>query len=104
VVNPRVQMTQQLEALRGPSGGEAGGRGFLSLFARVGSALREAPESRLQGVRYGEGKLELMLLLPDLQHLDAVKQRIERSGGVVSVLSVNREGEVTAARLKVEAP
>ncbi|MBF0192819.1 MAG: type II secretion system protein GspL [Magnetococcales bacterium] len=104
IVNPRVQMTQQLESLKGGGRGSDTGKGFLSVFGRSGQALREIPESVVNGVRYGEGKLELMVRLPDLQRLDVLKQRMEGSGLAVGIQSASREGEGIAARLKVESP
>ncbi|MBF0270748.1 MAG: type II secretion system protein GspL [Magnetococcales bacterium] len=104
IVNPKVQMTQQLESLKGGGRGTEGNKGFLSVFGRSGKALREIPESVLNGVRFGEGKLELMVRLPDLQRLDVLKQRMEGSGLAVGIQSASREGEGIAARLKVESP
>ncbi|MBF0417176.1 MAG: type II secretion system protein GspL [Magnetococcales bacterium] len=106
IVNPRVQMNQQLEALRGQGGGTnaEGEKGFLSLFGRAGAALRDTPQLLVNGVRYAEGKLEMALRLPDLQRLDQVKKRMESQSLVVAILSANREGDGISARLRVESP
>ncbi len=104
IVNPRVQMNQQLEALREQGGSGAESRGFLMTLAQVGSAFKAMPDLILQGVRYQEHKLELLLRLPDLQQLDGLKQRLEGDGLQVVIQSAVREGAEIVARLKVERP
>ncbi|MEO5330614.1 MAG: type II secretion system protein GspL [Magnetococcus sp. YQC-5] len=105
IVNPRVQMTQQLDGLRGQTGRQGGGeKGFLTLLGRAGGAMKETPEAVLHGLRFQEGKLELLLRLSDLQRLDALKQRMEAKGVTVSIQSAVREGDAISARLKVEQP
>lgn len=106
IVNPRVQMNQGLEALRGQGGGPGaeGEKGFLALLGRAGGALRESPQPLVNGIRYAEGKLEVSMRLPDLQRLDALKKRLESQTLTVAILSANREGDGVAARLRVESP
>ncbi|MEO5347330.1 MAG: type II secretion system protein GspL [Magnetococcus sp. YQC-9] len=103
IVNPRVQMNQQLEALRGTGAGGQENKGFLSLLGKAGGALKEVPQAVLNGVRFAEGKMELALRLPDLQRLDVLKKRLEAQALTVAIQSANRESDGIAARLKVES-
>ncbi|MBF0163529.1 MAG: hypothetical protein HQM01_03305, partial [Magnetococcales bacterium] len=106
IVNPRVQMNQQLEALRGQAGGAGaeGDKGFLALLGRAGGSLREPPQPLVSGIRYAEGKLEITMRLPDLQRLDALKKRLESHALTVAIQSANREGDGVVARLRLESP
>ncbi|NGZ06405.1 MAG: type II secretion system protein GspL [Magnetococcales bacterium] len=103
IVNPKVQMSQHLDVMRG-AGRSDGARGGLALLGRAGTALQATPEGVLNGLSYGENKLELRVRLPDLQRLDGLKQRLEGSGLRVAIQSASRESDGVAVRLKVEWP
>lgn len=79
VVNPRVQMQQQLDRLQRGSGSNAG---FLTLLGKTGSVLKDVEGVELGGVSFRSGRLDLDLKIPDLQSLDRLKQALAGSGGL----------------------
>ncbi len=104
VVNPRVQMEQQLKALRG-EGSASTAQNFLRLLDLSGPILAAGENMRLRGLRYRAGELDLDLELNDLQALDSIKERLDGQGVIVEIQSVNTRGEQVQARLQLkEAP
>lgn len=79
VVNPRLQMQQQLDRLQR---GNASGGDFLSLLARTGSVLKDVDGVELGGISFRTGRLDLDLKIPNLQSLDQLKQALTASGGL----------------------
>jgi general secretion pathway protein L len=95
VVNPRVQMQQQLDRLQ--SGG-AGGPDFLALLGKTGSILKDVQGAELGGISFRAGRLDLDLKIPDLQSLDRLKQALG-SGG----LEVEIQSATTGADQRVQS-
>lgn len=95
VVNARVQMEERLKELRGGGADEAG---FMGLLADIGPGLKETPSVEVQRISYNEGKIDLALLIADLQSLDKLKQRLTTQRGLsVDIQSAaNRDGRVEA--------
>ena len=100
VVNPRVQMQQQLEKLQRRQG--AGDR-FLLLLARSGDILRNASEIELSGASYRAGRLDVDLTAPSLQVLDKLKQTLTGNGLTVEIQSATTEaGKRVKSRLRIQ--
>lgn len=101
VVNARVQMERGLEALRR---GGAQNSDFLDMMSRTAEALRQTEGLVVQRINYRERRLDLSLLIRDLQQLDGLVQRIGETGGMpVEVQSASAvEGRIEA-RLQVRA-
>ncbi|MBF0295742.1 MAG: hypothetical protein HQL96_11185 [Magnetococcales bacterium] len=100
LVDPRVQMQQQLLTLQ--RGGEGRGHGFVPLFGRVAGVLRRMGDVELRGVRYQAGKLELTARVADLQRLEAFERALREVGLAVVLQGAEKEGTGVAARLQVE--
>lgn len=99
VVNPRAQMEQGLAALRG---GGAGGSGFLALMNDAAGPLKQVDNLILQRVSYHDGKLDLALVIGDLQALDQLKQQlIEQAGMTVDIQSASALNDRVEARLQL---
>jgi len=96
VVNPRLQMQQQLDRLQ--HGGDSGGD-FLSLLARTGSVLKGVEGVELGGISFRAGRLDLDLKIPNLQSLDQLKQALTGSGG----LGVEIQSATTGADQRVQS-
>ncbi|HUT41775.1 MAG TPA: type II secretion system protein GspL [Gammaproteobacteria bacterium] len=79
VVNPRVQMQQQLDRLQ--RSGNAGAD-FLALLGKTGSVLKGVQGVELGGISFRAGRLDLDLTIPNLQSLDQLKQALAGSGGL----------------------
>lgn len=100
VVNPRAQMEQGLAALRG--GSAAGGRGFLDLMRDAADPLKQVNGLMLQRVSYHDGKLDLALIIGDLQALDQLKQQlVEQAGMQVDIQSASALNDRVEARLQL---
>lgn len=99
VVNPRAQMEQGLAALRGSG---AGGGGFLDLMRAAAEPLSQTAGLILQRANYHDNKLDLALVIGDLQALDQLKQRlIEQGGLVVDIQSASALNDRIEARLQL---
>ena len=100
VVNPRVQMERKLKELRGGSG--LGGDGVLGLLQSSGPALKKASGLMIKSVRYKEGKLNIDIVINDLQSLDKLKQQLISQGRVaVDIVSANSRDNKVESRLKI---
>lgn len=96
VVNPRVQMEQQLKLLRAQQGGGDGD--FLGLLAKLGGAFSATPGIELTGASYREGRLDLELTASDIQTLEKLKQQLGGQGG----LDVEIQSATTGADQRVQ--
>ncbi len=99
VVNPRAQMEQRLKELRG---GDTESSGFLPLLAIIGQTLKETPGLEIQRINYNEGKIDLALIIGDLQSLDQLKQRLATQTGLTANIesAASRDNKVEA-RLQI---
>ncbi|MFA7594700.1 MAG: type II secretion system protein GspL [Thiohalobacteraceae bacterium] len=95
VVDPRVQMEQQLAALRRGQGG--GSSDFLGLIGRMGRAVAGS-DIELLGANFRDGRLDLELTAGDIQGLDQLKQRLTEGGG----LSVDIQSATAGANRRVQ--
>ncbi|MEO7558206.1 MAG: type II secretion system protein GspL [Gammaproteobacteria bacterium] len=100
IVNARVQMERNLEALRAAQG--QGGGDFLKLLENTGAALKATPDLQLRSVSYKEGELNLEIDITDLQALDQLKQRLTSASGLdIKIQSAtSRDGKVQS-RLQI---
>jgi general secretion pathway protein L len=100
VVNPRVQMQQQLDQLQRKQGG---GGEFMDLLARSGEVLRNAKDIELSGASYRAGRLDIDLTATSLQVLDQLKQTLAGQGLVVEIQSATTEsGQLVKSRLRIQ--
>ncbi len=79
MVNPRVQMQQQLDSLQGSGTSD---NSFLVLLARTGAVLREVSGLELAAITYRSGRLDLDMKIDSLQVLDQLKQSLTGAGGL----------------------
>ena len=100
VVNPRVQMEQQLTQLQRRQG--AGGQ-FLLLLARSGDVLRSAQEIKITGASYRAGRLDVDLSAASLQVLEQLMQTLTGKGLTVEIQSATTEAdERVKSRLRIQ--
>lgn len=99
VVNARVQMEQQLKALRASTVSD---EGFLSLMAEVGGSLAKVKGLDIQSLSYKQGKLDLDIKLGDLQQLDNLKQMLVAIQGIeVDVQSATVKNNKLESRIRI---
>lgn len=100
VVDPRVQMQQQLEQLQRQAGS---GARFLTLLARSADVLRTAQDIEISGASYRAGRLDVDLTAANLQVLDQLKQTLSASGLAVEIQSAAADaGERVKSRLRIQ--
>ncbi|NNG12798.1 MAG: hypothetical protein HKM88_06070, partial [Halobacteria archaeon] len=100
VVNPRVQMQQQLEQMQRQRGG---GSQFITLLARSGEVLRAAGDVDITGASFRAGRLDLDLTVASLQILDELKQTLAARGLDVEIQSATTEaGQRVKSRLRIQ--
>ncbi len=96
MVNPRVQMEQQLNMLRRQQG--AGSTDFMGLVGQMGGVIAATPGVELVGASFRDGRLDLELTANDVQTLDRLKQQLTEQGG----LSVEIQSATTGANQRVQ--
>jgi general secretion pathway protein L len=100
VVDPRVQMQQQLEQLQRTAGS---GDRFLTLLARSGDVLRNAKDIEISGASYRAGRLDVDLTAANLQVLDQLKQSLAARGLAVEIQSAAADaGQRVKSRLRIQ--
>jgi general secretion pathway protein L len=100
VVDPRVQMQQQLEQLQRRAG--SGGQ-FLTLLARSADVLRTAKDIEIAGASYRAGRLDVDLTAANLQVLDQLKQALSAHGLEVEIQSAAADsGQRVKSRLRIQ--
>lgn len=100
VVDPRVQMQQQLEQLQRRAGGSAR---FLNLLARSANILRSAQDIEISGASYRSGRLDVDVTAANLQVLDQLKQSLSASGLSVEIQSAKADaGQRVKGRLRIQ--
>ena len=95
IVNPRIQMQQQLDKLQRQQG--AGG-GFLSLLGQSGSVLKGMDGVEVSGATFRAGRLDVELSVADLQLLDQLKRALMKTGR----LSVEIQSATTGKDQRVQ--
>jgi general secretion pathway protein L len=100
VVDPRVQMQQQLEQLQRQAGS---GTRFLALLARSADVLRTAKDIEISGASYRAGRLDVDLTAANLQVLDQLKQSLSARGLTVEIQSAAADaGQRVKSRLRIQ--
>lgn len=102
VVNPRVQMQQQLEKLQRRQGT---GNRFLSLLSRSGKVLKEMQGIEITGANFRAGRLDMDLTVSNLQLLDQLKQQLAQDAGLSVEIQSATAGpdKRVRSRLRIEA-
>ena len=100
VVNPRVQMQQQLDRLLGR---QSGGSGFMTLLARAGDVLRSNKEIEISGASFRAGRLDVDLTANNVQVLDELKQTLAGKGLAVEIQSATTDAsQRVKSRLRIQ--
>jgi general secretion pathway protein L len=100
VVNPRIQMQQELERLQGGQSGS----GFLVLLGKTGAVLKDVSGVEIGGVTFRAGRLDLDIKVDNLQLLDTIKQSLSNAGGLeVEIQSATTDKEQhVQGRLRIQ--
>ncbi|MDY6994941.1 MAG: type II secretion system protein GspL [Pseudomonadota bacterium] len=74
VVNPRVQMEQQLKALRT----QPQQANFLRLLSQISPVFEQVPDLLLKRLDYRQGAFDIYMEMANLQALEKIKQKLEQ--------------------------
>ena len=96
IVNPRIQMQQQLDKLQRKQGT---GGGFLSLLGHSGAVLKGMDGVEVNAATFRAGRLDVELTVSNLQLLDQLKQALIATGR----LSVEIQSATTGKDQRVQS-
>ncbi|MEW8508544.1 MAG: type II secretion system protein GspL [Candidatus Thiodiazotropha sp.] len=99
IVDPKVQMEQKLKALRGGQSGSF--MQFASLFVPAASVIKGSPNTTLESISFRDGKLDLQLVIKELQALETLKQTIEAKRLAVEIRSANATGNQVTSHIRI---
>ncbi|MES9812937.1 MAG: type II secretion system protein GspL [Candidatus Thiodiazotropha sp.] len=99
IVDPKVQMEQKLKSLR--QGDSGSFLQFTSLFVPAASVIKSSPNTTLESISFRDGKLDLQLIIKELQALENLKQTIEAKKLAVEIRSANATGNQVTSHLRI---
>lgn len=106
VRDARALLQSKLRAMgRGPSLG--GGSEFMDTLQAVATAISGANASaaKLETINYRSGVMELRVLAPNVEALDAIRKQITEAGALeAEIQSANPEGERVLGRIQITNP
>ncbi|MDZ7828505.1 MAG: type II secretion system protein GspL [Halofilum sp. (in: g-proteobacteria)] len=102
VVDPRVQLKNRLDALRGDAGDDE--TGLLTLLERTGPVLAKRRDVTLTGLDWRNRTLDLSVEAKELQVVDGLQRDLQDAGLTVELRGVQRQDETVRGEVRVEAP
>jgi len=98
IVDPRLQMERQLNALRSSGSSDQ----FVTLFAAAAPILQRQQGVELQSLRYKRDELELAITIADFQQLDRLKSALAAAPQLaIEIASASASGDRVESRLLV---
>jgi general secretion pathway protein L len=101
VVNPRVQMEQQLKTLRAANVPTSPIRNIFQLLDKISIPLARTPGFTLKQLDYQAGRLDLQLEVANFQSLEYLKKRLTNLGVTVEILSAVNRNEIVVSRVRI---
>ncbi|MET0065190.1 MAG: type II secretion system protein GspL [Candidatus Thiodiazotropha sp.] len=98
IVDPRVQMEQQLKVLQGSGGGFTQ---FATLFVPAAEIVKKAPNTTLESISFRDGQLDLQLTIKELQALEPLKKQLEAAQLNVEIRSANASGNQVTSHIRI---
>lgn len=99
IVDPKAQMEQKLNSLR--SGGSGSFMQFTTLFVPTASVIKSSPNTTLENISFRDGKLDLQIIIKELQALESLKQAIEAKKLAVEIRSANAAGNQVTSHIRI---
>jgi general secretion pathway protein L len=100
IVDPRVQMEQELKKLQG-SGRGGNMSQFADLFVPAAQIVHNSANTTLDNISFRNGKLDLQLIIKDLEALDNLKKTLEGKKLNVDIRSANATGNQVTSHLRI---
>ena len=101
IVNPPVQMEQQLQQLRTQQNQLPTTGHLLVWLNQISTTLRHTPGFNLQQLDYQPGQLDLFLEIDNLQALEHLKQRLNNLGFIAEIQSATSRNQTVASRMRI---
>ena len=95
VVDPRAQVQGVLARAGGGQGA------LLPAVSLLAQAIAQSPATRVEGMNYRAGVLELRLVAPSIEALDGIRQTMSSQGATVELQSTNPRDQQVEGRLQV---
>jgi len=102
IVNPRVQMEQQLKNLRLQHGATGNEDNFLFLFNQISIPLRQAKGLNIQRIDYRDGQFDIHLEVADWQAWEYLKRKLEALNLSVEKQSATSTNTVVQSHLRIQ--
>jgi len=102
IINPRLQMQQQLDKLRNAVGHGQVDTGVLYLLQRISQPMKNTPNLLLRRLDYRQQRLDLSLELASLQSLETLKQSLLKQGVEVEIRSASSRNNKVEAQVRVK--
>lgn len=102
IVNPRVQLKNRLDALRGSGGGDEAG--LLALLGRAGPVLVQFEAITLTGLDWRNQTLDLTVEAGELPLVDRLQRGLQAAGLEVELRGVRREEDTIRGEVRVREP
>jgi general secretion pathway protein L len=100
ITDARGQLSSRLQQLGDRSAG--GGHDFLDALRIIAQAVSGNPATRIEGINYRTGTMELRVRAPDVATLDRIQQRVTESGALkVQIQSANSADNEVVGRLQI---
>lgn len=101
IINPVAQMEQQLQALRMRQSSARGD--FLALLAEGGASVKALDGVQLESLDYQNGRLDLDLVVRDVQALDELKRTLRSQPKLsIEILSATAADDAVRSRIRIE--
>ena len=98
----KVLMRQNLAKLRGSNKNK--GASFTEMLAKIGPLTRSSKNMTIQKLNYQQGRLEVLLQLPDLQALESFKQTLStKTPWQVELKSANASNNKVQGRILIHS-
>jgi general secretion pathway protein L len=96
---PVVDARAQVQGVIDRAGGGKGA--LLPALSLLAEAIAQAPATRVEGLNYRSGVLELRVVAPSIEALDGIKQAMTQRGAQVELQSANPREQSVEGRLQV---
>lgn len=101
IVDPKVQMEQQLNLLKGNNKSDQ--TNFLTLIYHPATILAKNLGAQLESLNFRDNQIDLKLTLKDLQSLETIKKSIETHDDLsVEIKSANASGNQVTSHLRIK--
>jgi general secretion pathway protein L len=96
---PMVDPRAQVQGVLARAGGGAGA--LLPAVSLLAQAVAQSPATRIEGMNYRGGVLELRVVAPTIETLDGIRQTLSSRGATVELQSTNPRDQQVEGRLHV---